>query len=203
MTDRLAPVSHPIHALMQARWSPRSFTDAAVTDADLHSLLEAGRWAASCFNEQPWGFIVARRSTDAAAHAKLAGLLVPNNAGWAPRADLLVITVARMDFTLTAAQAGKPNSFALYDLGQAMAQISLQAVALGLAAHQMRGFDAERAGVELGLPEGHVAATAVAIGHAGPADALPEALAAREVAPRTRLPLEKIAFGGAWGVPLA
>jgi len=199
MTDRTAPTQHPIHPLLAARWSPRSYLDTPVTEAEMRSLLEAGRWAASCFNEQPWSFCVARRSADPAGHARLAGLLVPNNAGWAAKADMLMIGVARSDFLLTAAQAGKPNIFALYDLGQAMAQIGLQAASLGLAAHQMRGFDVERARTELGVPAGHEPVVAVAIGHVGPADALPEALAAREVAPRARQPMEKIAFGASWG----
>jgi nitroreductase len=198
MTDRTAPTAHPIHALMAARWSPRSFTDAPVTAAEAASLLEAGRWAASCVNDQPWYFLVARRDADAAGFAALLGLLTPNNQGWAGRAGLLMITVARLRF----AANGNPNAVALYDLGQAAAQISLQATAMGLQAHQMRGFDVERARVELGVPADHDPVSAIAIGHVGAPSLLPEALAAREVAPRSRKAIGEFAYAAGWSKPL-
>jgi nitroreductase len=198
MTDRIAATDHPIHALMAARWSPRSFTEAPVTAEQTASLLEAARWAASCVNDQPWYFVIARRDADPAGFAKLLGLLTPNNQGWAKRAGLLMIAVARMNF----AANGNPNAVATYDLGQAAAHIGLQATALGLQAHQMRGFDVERARTELGVPAGHEPMAAIAIGHTGDPSLLPEALAAREVAPRTRKPIEAFAFAAHWDAKL-
>lgn len=198
MTDRLAPVAHPIHELMRARWSPRSFTDAPVTLEQTASLLEAARWASSCFNEQPWHFVLARRDAEPQEFARLLGLLSANNQAWAGRAGLLMVTVARLRFT----NNGNPNAVALYDLGQAAAHMTLQAVTLGLAAHQMRGFDVERARTELGVPAEHDPVSCIAIGHAGPPSLLPENLAAREVAPRIRKPIGDFAFVGRWGVSI-
>lgn len=195
MTDRLAATDHPIHALIASRWSPRSFTEAPVTAAQTASVLEAARWAASCFNDQPWYFLTARRDSDPAGFATLLGLLSPNNQGWARPAGLLMIAVARMNF----AGNGNPNAVAAYDVGQAAAHVALQATALGLQAHQMRGFDVERARSELGVPAGHEPLVAIAIGHVGDPAALPEALAAREVAPRQRKPLDGFAYGPMWG----
>lgn len=195
MTDRLATTDHPIHALIAARWSPRSFTEAPVTAAQAASILEAARWAASCFNDQPWSFLTARRDADPAGFDTLLRLLTPNNQSWCKRAGLLMVAVARMNF----AGNGNPNAVAGYDVGQAAAHIALQATALALQAHQMRGFDVERARSELGVPAGHEPMVMIAIGHVGDPAALPEALAAREVAPRARKPVDGFAYGSTWG----
>jgi nitroreductase len=194
MTDRLAPADHPIHDLLRARWSPRSMTGDPITAAEFASLFEAARWAASSNNEQPWHFITARRDADPGGFARLLGLLSANNQTWAKNAGLLVICVARLHFTAT----GKPNPTALYDLGASAAQLCLQATALGLAAHQMRGFDVARARTELGIPDTHEPVACIAVGRLGAPEALPEALAAREVAPRVRKPQAEIVHGAAW-----
>ncbi|MEJ2545759.1 MAG: nitroreductase family protein, partial [Calditrichaceae bacterium] len=40
------------------RWSPRAFSEKPVEYDKLERVFEAARWSASCFNEQPWRFIV-------------------------------------------------------------------------------------------------------------------------------------------------
>lgn len=192
--DREAPAEAPIEALLRRRWSPRSYTEEPVSDAHLASLLEAARWAASCFNAQPWHLVVARRDREPAAHAAIAACLSGNNQAWAPRAPVLMVAVARLDF----AHNGKPNRHAAYDTGAAMAQMALQATALGLQLHQMGGFDLEKARATLGIPEGYELRAAIALGHPGPASALPEELAQRETAPRQRRPVAEWVHYGAW-----
>ena len=195
MTDRTAPTAHPIEAALAARWSPRSYEDRAIPAAALAQCLEAARWAASCFNDQPWNFLVARRDADAAAHAKLLGCLSANNQAWAGSAPVLMLGIARTHF----AHNGNPNRHAGYDLGQATANLAAQAAALGLQAHQMAGFDAAAARTAFAIPEGFDPLVAITLGYPGPASALPEALAARETAPRTRRPIAEFTHMGAWG----
>lgn len=187
-----------VHELIRARWSPRSFGDRAVSNGDLKTILEAARWTASSNNEQPWRFVVARKS-DGAAYEKLLKLLVPSNQTWAQTAPVLIITAAKLEFT----ESGKPNLHAWHDTGAALAQIFLQATALGLHAHGMAGFDRERAQKELGIPTGYTPVAAVAIGYLAPADALPEPYRTRERSARTRKPLSELAFDGEWDKPLA
>lgn len=195
MTDRTAPAAHPIVAPLAARWSPRSYEDRAVPDAVLAQVLEAARWAASCINDQPWNFLVTRKAGEPEAHAKLLACLSPNNQGWAVRAPVLMLGVARTAF----ASNGKPNRHAGYDLGQATANLAAQAAALGLQAHQMAGFDAAKAREAFAIPEGFDPMTAITLGYPGPASALPEALAVRETAPRARKAIGEFTHLGAWG----
>jgi nitroreductase len=185
MNNRTAPAAHPIHTLIAERWSPRAFDPArSVSEAEMASLFEAARWSASCFNEQPWVFVAARRDADPAMFATLRGLLSENNQVWAGRAGALAIGIARQHF----AANGNANAMAGYDLGQACAQLALQAVAMGLVTHQMRGFDVERTRTTLNVPAGHEPMVAIAIGHLGDVSLLTEQQAARETAPRARKP---------------
>ena len=186
-----------MHELFQVRWSPRSFTERPVSEEDLRTVLEAASWAASSYNEQPWRFIVARKS-DGPAYDKLLNLLAPFNQAWAKSAPVLIITAAKRHFT----HSGAPNRHALHDTGAASAYLALQAAALGLHAHGMAGFDAERAQQDLGIPPEYEAVAAFALGYVGSPDDLPESYRERERAPRQRKPLNEIAFGGQWDHPL-
>ena len=66
----------PVHELIAKRWSPRAFADKPVEPNKLRSLLEAARWAPSCFNEQPWHFIVATKEKPEEFERLLAARLV-------------------------------------------------------------------------------------------------------------------------------
>lgn len=192
--SKRATTAFPVHDLVRDRWSPRAFAEREVPPDALGSVLEAARWAASSYNEQPWRFVVARR-TEPEEHAALLSCLVPANRTWAAAAPVLIFSVARAAF----ARNGKPNAHAWHDVGLASAQLTLQAKALGLATHFMAGFDGSRAREVLVVPEGWDPVAAIALGYAGDPDSLPEDLAAAERAPRKRLALGEIAFRARFG----
>lgn len=193
-----APTDHPVHPLIARRHSPRAFADRAVDASDLLSILEAARWSASSFNEQPWSFIVATRDQPD-AHARLLDCLVPSNQAWAGAAPVLMLSIAHTTFV----RNDKQNRHAAYDTGQAVAQMVLEATDRGLVVHQMAGFDADRARASFSVPEGHEVIAAIALGHPGDPDSLPEPLRQRESAPRTRKPLGNMVFGDRFGSPPA
>ena len=183
--DRLAETSVPVHPLLGGRWSPRGFDTAhALTREDLLPLLEAARWSPSAGNTHPWRFVVSLRGEP--AHTRLVAALNPGNRTWAVRAAALVVAVA-----LREDADGKPYPSARHDVGQAVAHLSLQAAADGLYVHQMAGFDRDALRAAVGLTEVQEPAVVIAVGALG-GEALPEQLAARESAPRTRLPLEEL-----------
>ncbi len=194
MIEKPADTGTPIHELLRRRWSPRAFADREVEPEKLRALWEAARWAPSSSNEQPWSFVVARRE-DRAEFDRLLGCLVEGNVVWARHAPVLMLAVARLSFE----RSGRTNRHALYDVGQAVACLTVQATALGLHVHQMAGFDAQRARATFDVPDGQEPATAVAIGYLGEPDSLPDALRERELAPRSRRPLGGMVFTGRWG----
>ena len=195
--EKLADTLPSVHELIRARWSPRAFSDRDVSNEDLKTIFEAARWAASSYNEQPWRFLVARKS-EPELYEKILGLLVPNNQEWAKAAPVLMIMVAKRTFS----HSGSPNLYGVHDTGQALAHVFLQATALGLHGHGMAGFDRERARKELNIPDDYDFGAAVALGYAGSPDELPERYQKSEAAKRTRKPLNEIIFGANWNEPL-
>ena len=180
---KTASTTVPVHPLLAERWSPRGFDRAhEIGDEALAALLEAARWAPSAQNSQPWRFLVTRRGE--AAHDRLFAALAPGNQAWAGRASALVLVAAR-----TAGDDGQPQPWALYDTGQAVAALVTQAQADGLAVHQMGGFDTDAVRAGFGLADRLTPVVVLAIGLSGDTAGLPEPLAAREAAPRTRRPL--------------
>jgi nitroreductase len=186
-----AVTRHPIHPLLAERWSPRAFADRSVDREAVGSLLEAARWAPSSNNEQPWRFLVARRE-DGPLFQRILGCLVPGNQAWAQNAPVLLLALAR----LRRERDGAPNRLALYDVGQAVAHLTFQASALGLAVHQMAGIDVEKIRADFALPEDLEPATAVAVGYPGDPATLPERLREREALPRERTSLAEIMLEG-------
>lgn len=192
--DRTAPTDHPVHDLITRRHSPRAFTEQAVTPAQLLSLLEAARWAASCSNEQPWRYIVAQRS-ERDAFDRLLGCLIEFNRTWCQNAQVLMLSVAATGF----ARNGTSNAHAWHDVGQASATMAIQAEAMGLQIHQMAGFDPDKARQAFAIPAAFEPVAAIAIGYPGDPDSLPAPLAERERAPRQRRSVAEFIHGGTWG----
>jgi nitroreductase len=191
--DRTAATDHPIHELFARRWSPRALAPKPVPAALLRSLLEAARWAASAFNEQPWRFIVARREDEDEFDTML-DCLVEGNRTWARNAGVLILTAARATYT----HNDRPNRHAWHDLGQAAAHMALQATELGLVVHQMAGILPDKARQIYGVPDGYDVVTGIAVGYPGDPGDLPEALREMETSPRKRKPQAETVYRGAW-----
>jgi len=194
--EKLAETQVPIHEVIGRRWSPRAFAPRSVEPEKLVSVFEAARWAASASNEQPWAFVVAT-SDDPKNYEAMLGVLVDFNRGWANQAPVLILTLAHSQFE----KDGRPNRHAFYDLGQAAANLSLQATALGLVTHPMAGFDAEAARHRFAVPAGWEPVSVIALGYPGDPDSLNETLRQRELAQRKRKPLPSLVFSGTWGNP--
>ena len=194
-TQKQASPDHPIHELIAGRWSPYAFADRPVSDDDLRSLFEAARWAASSYNEQPWTYILAtKREPD--EFDRLLSCLVEGNQGWAADAPVLALGCTSLRFT----RNGKPNAAAIHDLGLASATLTLEATARGLVVHQMIGILPDKARELYLIPEGIQPVTGLAIGYAADPSTLSEKYRERDLAPRSRKPLNEFVFDGEWGV---
>jgi nitroreductase len=188
-----ADTDKPLLEAIAKRWSPRAFAEREPTDAELELVFEAARWASSCFNEQPWRYIVVRRTEPEFADA-LAGL-VESNQAWAREAPVLGFSLAQTHFT----QGGKPNLHAWHDVGAASAQLSIQAATIGLMVHQMAGINRDVVRERFVVPESLEVVTGFAIGWPGDPQQLAEPLRERELAPRSRRALSETLVRGRFG----
>ena len=194
--ERLAETREPIHELLRRRWSPYAFSERGVAPEILLSLLEAARWAPSSFNEQPWAFIVATKE-NLQEFERLLSCLVEGNQEWARHVPVLTLSVAKLNFD----RGGKPNRHAFHDVGLAAMSLVVEAMAHGIYVHQMAGILPERALELYSIPEGWEAVAGIAVGYLGDASAASEKSRQRDLAPRSRKPLEQMVFTGQWGKP--
>jgi len=95
--ENLVDDQYTVHDLIRGRWSPRAFSNRTVERDNLLILLEVSRWAALCFNEQPWSFIVATKN-EPAEYDRLLSCLVEFNQSWAQSAQVLMLSVAKLNF---------------------------------------------------------------------------------------------------------
>jgi len=190
----------PIDPTLANRWSGRAF-DASkpVTHEQIITLLEAARWAPSCFGDQPWRFIVWDKNTDAAAWQQGFDCLVPSNQSWVKDTPVLMLVCADTLFN----HNQQPNRWGQYDTGAAAENVCLQASSMGLMAHQMGGFNADKAREVFAIPAQYIPMAMLCVGYAADINTVTGDALDRETAARTRRPLNELFFAGNWGNPIA
>jgi len=196
MAQQRLNVQAPIERLFADRWSSRAFDgDRPVAHEQIAACLEAARWAPSCFGEEPWRFIMADRFSDEPGWQKVLTALAPKNQLWARHAPLFIITACEPLFS----QNDQINRWCEYDTGQAVMSLCLQAASLGLASHQMGGFDPDLLQKRLKLPDRLHVMSVIAIGQPGNPAEIDSDFQTVEASPRSRMPIEEIVFAGQWG----
>lgn len=188
---KVTPTEYDILPIIKNRYSPRIFSDLPVSDTELHTLFEAGRWAPSSSNLQPWRIIWGVKGSE--IYDRIYDCLDPFNQKWADNAPVLWINAYKKTM-----DNGKENFHALHDLGLFMGNVCVQAQQLGIAVHQMAGVKHEEAKKEFKLPEDFHVATGVAIGYyGGEVSDLPEDLQEMETEEkRSRMTQDEFTFNG-------
>jgi nitroreductase len=187
-----AVLEYPVHPLIASRWSPRAYDPKPVEPEKLQRIFEAARWSASSSNLQPWYFLVGFKGDE--VYGKIFGTLVEFNRLWAGNAPVLALAIAK-----TTNPRGDLNSAHAYDLGQAIATLSLQASCEGVYIHQMGGLDASAAVRLLGIPDEYTVLVAFTLGYRGDENILPPNLQKLETSPRIRRPVAESVFTGSFG----
>jgi nitroreductase len=184
--------NNDIHPLLRKRWSPRAFDDKPVDDKKIKNILEAARWAPSASNIQPWVFFVGFRGDE--TYNKIMASLVEFNQMWAVNAPVLILNCGKIS-----KPDGHQNGVWQYDVGQALALMSMQVMDEGLYIHQMGGFDALKAAELFNLPEDVRAVTVAAIGYIGNPDMLHPRMQKGERAERERKEMDTFVFSDVYG----
>lgn len=199
MQTKIASTQTDVHEIIAKRWSCRAFDPARpISRAQIVSLLEAARWAPSCFGDEPWRFIVWDRNSDEAAWKKAFSCLGEWNQNWVKNAPVLILTTANSVFT----KNNHPNRWGQYDTGAAAENLCLQAIASGLMAHQMGGFDVDKTRDAFNIPAQFSCMAMIAVGYQAEADGLDDELRQLELAARIRSPLGTHFFEGDWNTPI-
>lgn len=194
--DRIAVTRVPIHEVLAKRWSPRAYDiNRDVSREKLAALLEAARWAPSCNGDEPYRYLIFDRKRDPEGWQKAFDCLSDNNRKWVKNVPLLLLSCAGSRFE----HNGKPNRYGPHDTGAASVCLALQGAAMGLAVHQMGGYDAQKARAAFAIPEEYTPMAMIAVGYQASPDVLDEETKVKELKPRSRKPIETHFFEGGWG----
>ena len=189
--NKIAITATPIAPVLAERWSPRSFNrEYLLTQQDALSILEAGRWAPSANNLQPWRFAFISRDDEMHAELCEKGLTGFNQA-WAPDASALIVLAVQKTLP-----DGKEITGRKYDAGLAASLMVVQAQELGLHTHHIGGIVREEIESLLKLDDNHEVVVVIAVGKVAPAEQLEGPAYEREIAPRVRLSLDEIMLYG-------
>lgn len=172
--------------IIKNRWSARSFSDKAITEETMQTLLEAASWSFSANNEQPWRYAVAYKGTP--LFEKFFNLLMGGNQPWCKNAAALVLSLGKKTYTSN----GQVNSAMMHDVGSANMLLTLQANAMGIYTHVLGGYDAKKTVEVFNLDEDLVPVYMIALGYLDQADKLEEPFKTREITPRSRKGLDEI-----------
>ena len=191
--DKPASTNYPILPLLTTRWSPRAFSKQPVEREKLQRIFEAARWAPSASNEQPWSFIIGFDGDE--TFRLIFESLVEFNQLWVKTASILVVAVGKK----TSSKSGRPNQWVRYDVGQAVAHLSVQATHEGLFVHQMGGFDGQKLIKSFSIPDDYEPITVFTVGYQGDIKELHPNQQELELAERTRKSQEGFIFAGKFG----
>ena len=185
-----------INETIANRWSGRAY-DASkqVSHEQIIALLEAARWAPSCFGDEPWRFIVWDKNADASAWQQAFECLVPGNQSWVKDAPVLMLVCAGTLF----GHNQSPNRWGQYDTGAAAENLCLQASHMGLMAHQMGGFNADKTREQFAIPAQYMPMAMLCVGYAADIATVTGEVLTREMAERKRKPLGELFFADSWG----
>ncbi len=172
-----------------SRWSPRAMSGAPISKEQMSTLVEAARWAPSCFNMQPWRFVYSLR--DDQYWETFLGLLMDMNRLWAERAGALLVVLSNDQFK----DSADPSPTSGFDTGSAWMSIALQAQSMGLVSHAMWGFHHKEVRGTIKAPEHMTAHAVVAIGYPGDSETLPENYREKEI-PSSRQSICNLMFNG-------
>ena len=168
--------------LITSRFSARAMAGKPLDHATLMALVEAASFAPSCFNEQPWRFLIAQGER----FDKLLACLTPKNQSWAGEAAALILLLSKKTFT----QGGKDNAWHISDAGCASGFLLLEAEHRGLYAHPMAGFDKGKARETFSISEDLDIIEVIAVGWPSDVKALPDTFQEQEY-PKPRMSAEK------------
>ncbi len=188
--QKTAITAAPVLPVIAERWSPRAFDENyEISKHDLLSILEAGRWAPSANNAQPWRFSVAVKG-DSLFDPIRSGFSGWNQQWSARSSAIIVISVKNQQ------PDGAPYPIALFDAGLAAQNMMLQTQELGLAAHPISGFDPAAIHSTLELADDLTVLAALVIGKRAAADTLEGPAYEREISTRVRHDLDDIVLHG-------
>lgn len=152
---------------------------------DLELLIKAATLAPSCFNNQPWRFVV---FDDPEVLEKVKENLSGGNY-WAKKAPSIIGVFVRKEDDCSLSEG---RDYFLFDAGLAVGNLLLQATRMGIIAHPVAGYDPLRIKKLLKVPEDFTLITLIILGYKGKISSLSEKHRHLEISERNRKSLQEV-----------
>jgi len=168
-----------VQLAIQKRRSFRALDKIEITDKIISDLVCAASLAPSCFNNQPWKFIFARK---AELLDKFKTVVSKGNE-WVFDSSCIIAVLSKKELDCVA----KGIEYYLFDTGLGVGQLLLKATELGLVAHVIAGYSHEKTKKLLSIPEEWHVIALIAVGKKSKKkkvigdESRPERLAAKHV----------------------
>jgi nitroreductase len=145
---------------LKNRKSPLIFAKKDVEKKKISLLIEAARWAPSCFNNQSWNYVFVHKNDQ--SREDLEDSLSFGN-GWAKNASYLIAVGADPD------RDCKNNDipYYAYNAGLSVMCLTIEAEHQGLRVHQMAGWDEKKVKKALRFPKKYRVIVVFALGYEG------------------------------------
>ena len=178
-------MSKSINPLIEERRAKRALSSEPVAKEDVDTLIEAAHLAPSCFNSQPWRFVIADDEEKLAAIKEA----LPGGNYWAKPAPVLIAVCSHRDLDCKLSDG---RDYFLLGCGMALGTMMIQATQMGLIAHPIAGYKPPRVKEILEIPEEYTLITLVIVGYPGDASQLSDKHRAVELGPRERNPISQV-----------
>ena len=200
MINKPAITAVPINDIIAKRWSIRAFDiNKAVSREQIVAICEAARWAPSCYNDQPYRFMVWDKNHNLEQYNKAFNCIGEWNQRWVRTAPVIICALADIKFR----HNGKLNRWTNFDTGAAAQNLYLQAVSLGLMAHPFGGFDSDKIKSEFNIPDDFTPMAMIAIGYQSEdINVLDDDHKGEETKERVRIALKDNFFDSVWNKPI-
>ena len=146
--------------LIKFRRSVRNFTPEDISDKEVKMILEAGRWAPSAGNVQPWKFIIIRKFETKKKLAKVALCQF-----FIEKAPVVIVVCADENKSSIVYGSRGINLYCIQDTAAAIQNMLLAVCTLGLGACWVGAFREDMLKTVLNLPKWLKPVAIIPIGH--------------------------------------
>lgn len=176
---------------IKERRAYRSLSSNPINRETLNNILKASSLAPSCFNKQPWKYIIA----DKEDVLKEIHQALPENNKWAEKAPAVIIALTGIELDCSLPDK---RDYALFDTGLSVMNLMLQAQKEGIIAHPMAGFDSLKIREHFHIPDNYIIIALIALGFPGSDSELNDKQKEMESSQRIRKPIDEIASFNKW-----
>ncbi|HCZ06290.1 MAG: glutaredoxin-dependent peroxiredoxin [Thermotogota bacterium] len=170
---------------IEYRRARRALREEPIPREEITKILQAAHLAPSCFNNQPWRFVV----IDNPELLKTIHEAIPGGNYWMKRAPVIIAVHSHPDYDC---RLSDNRDYYLFGVGMAVGFLMVQATQMGIIAHPVAGYDPVKIKEILGIPPENTLITLIALGYQGSAEGLNEKHLELEFGPRIRKPLEEV-----------